>query len=305
MLCPDDEANEHASLARDHWAKGEHDEALSHARRCVERAEARQDRGLRVTGLFYGTQALQALGRFAEAARAASQVRELLDGGGMTERSGLAGLPCADAGAIGAECLAELGDHHGALALIADARRAANAADHVYSQMVVSAAEGDVLITGGHAGAAIVGLEHAATACREKRFRDPLIDALRHLARAYVATGRPREGAAAVEEAIEREEQMKAYVNRTMMNATLAEARLALDDLDGAETALRTALEFAERNGERGQEGWAQLAGGRLALRRSDRSRAEEHVDAAQEIAEELGMMPLLERCRAVIRALR
>ena len=41
-----------------------------------------------------------------------------------------------------------------------------------------------------------------------------------------------------------------------------------------------------------------------LARRRGDRSAAERYLDKAQDIAEELGLMPLLERCRAAVRAL-
>jgi len=41
-----------------------------------------------------------------------------------------------------------------------------------------------------------------------------------------------------------------------------------------------------------------------LAAAGSDRAGAETALDAAQEIAEELGMRPLVERCRALARTL-
>ena len=43
---------------------------------------------------------------------------------------------------------------------------------------------------------------------------------------------------------------------------------------------------------------------GELALRRGDRAAAAQHFDEAQEIAEELGTRPLLERCRVALRRL-
>ena len=84
-------------------------------------------------------------------------------------------------------------------------------------------------------------------------------------------------------------------------------ARNELKQLQGRRAELESrakALEFAGRNGERSWEGWARLGWGELALRRGDRAAAAQHFDEAQEIAEELGTRPLLERCRVALQRL-
>jgi tetratricopeptide (TPR) repeat protein len=91
------------------------------------------------------------------------------------------------------------------------------------------------------------------------------------------------------------------YVQRTLQHTALAMAHLDLGDPELAEADLKKALEFAERNGEHSWEGWARLVWGELALYRGDRATAAQHFDEAQEIAEGLGMRPLLERCRAAL----
>ena len=51
----------------------------------------------------------------------------------------------------------------------------------------------------------------------------------------------------------------------------------------------------------RGWEAWTRYVAGLIAERRGDRAAAERGFDEAQEIAEELGLRPLLERCRAAL----
>jgi tetratricopeptide (TPR) repeat protein len=138
--------------------------------------------------------------------------------------------------------------------------------------------------------------------CREKNFVGQLINGLRYLGRAYVLAGRPADAIPLVRESRALQEKARVYVGRTSMHTTLAMAYLALGDLDQAGAELETALEFAGRLGERGSEGWAKLVGADLARTRGDRATAERYVDEAQEIAEELAMRPLLERCRAALK---
>ena len=178
----------------------------------------------------------------------------------------------------------------------------ADTANHLYSQMAVAASHGIVLVSAARAAEAIEILEATATTCREKKFVGQLIIALRDLGRAYVLAGRPAEAIALEQECIDLQETAKVYVNRGLQHTTLVEAHLALGNLGQAAAVLESALDFAQRNGERGTEGWARLTGGELALRRGDRATAARYFDEAQEIAEELGMRPLVERCRAALR---
>lgn len=221
-----------------------------------------------------------------------------------TERFGLSGIPYTGACGDAALALAELGDHAGALQMLDEGQRVADAANHLYSQMTLAAVRGRVLLAAGRAHEAIALLEPAAATCRDKRFVGQLINALKYVADAYVQVGRPADALAPVRESIALQEQAKVYVERTYQHTVLARAYLALGDLDAAEAELGQALGFADRNAERGHEGWARLVGAEIAARRGDRVRAASLLDEAQDIAEELAMRPLLDRCRALSRTI-
>jgi tetratricopeptide (TPR) repeat protein len=293
-----------AFLALHHWAKGEQERALEYGTRGLELAASRDDVALRVTARLAIGLAQHALGQYADGARTAREMRESLAVPGVTEHFALPILPYCAACALEAECLAELGDHRGALGLLDDGDRIAASVSDVHTLMALGSARGEVLVTGGPIGEAVARLEATVGTCREGGNDEHLASALGALARAYVAAGRFAEARSAVEEAIQRQDEAKVYVYRTRRNTVLARAHLGLGDLDRTEQTLGIAFEFAERNGERGDEGWARLAAADLALRRGDAALAEQYIDESQEIAEELGMMPLVERCRAMLRRL-
>jgi class 3 adenylate cyclase/tetratricopeptide (TPR) repeat protein len=294
----------YAFLVQYHWAKGEHDTALEYGRRCLERADARDDVGLRVTGLLYLCHIHVAQGDYAEGLRQGHALASLL-AGRETERFGLSGLPYCGAQQHIAECLVELGDAAGALVAVEEGERVARAAGHLYSEIALAATRGIVLVYAGRVDEAIPLLEATDATCREKQFLGQRINALRNLGRAYAQARRPREAITASEEAIRLHEGAKVYVNRSLKHGTIARAYLQLGQLELAQQAADTALEFSERCGERGWTGWCKLDAAEIALRRGDRAAAETLADEAQEIAEELGMRPLLERCRALLRGAR
>jgi predicted ATPase/class 3 adenylate cyclase len=294
----------YAFLVQYHWARGEQDRAIDYGQRCLERAAARDDLGLRVTGMYYLGHAYYQTGRYAEALRRTRELIDLLAGSRAAERFGLSGIPYSGACGDAALALMELGDQAGALAMVDEGQRVADGAGHLYSQMTVAAVRGRVLLAAGRADEAITLLERTAATCRDKHFVGQLINALKYLADAYVVAGRPGEALAPAREANALQEQAKVYVERTYVHTTLARAFLARGDLDQAEAELTQALAFAERNLERGHEGWARLTAAELAARRGEPALAAARLDEAQDIAEALAMGPLLERCRARRRAI-
>jgi class 3 adenylate cyclase len=108
----------YAFMVQYHWAKGEHDTALEYGRRCLERADARDDLRMRVTGLLYLCHIHVAQGDYLEGARQGRALASLLAGRHEQERFGLSGLPYCGAQQYLAECLLELGDSTGALAAV-------------------------------------------------------------------------------------------------------------------------------------------------------------------------------------------
>jgi ATP/maltotriose-dependent transcriptional regulator MalT len=198
--------------------------------------------------------------------------------------------------------LAELGDNSGALELLRRGERIGTEADNVHSRTAVDICHGSVLAHHGDAADAVRILEAAAATCREKKFADWLMLALASLGHAYARLGRSAEGISLAKDAIALQEETGVEVNRAYLHLTLAKTALVTGDLEQAETSARTGLAFAEDDSERGWEAWNRWALGEIALRRGDRATAEHETDEAQEIAEELGMRPLVERCRAVLR---
>jgi class 3 adenylate cyclase/tetratricopeptide (TPR) repeat protein len=294
----------YAFFVQYYWAKGEHDLATDYGRRCLEQAAARKDLALRVTGLLYLGHTYLAQGRYPESVASYRELIEALEGPLATERFGLSGQPYSGACANAAESLLELGDTAGAMAIIERGRAVADATGHLYSQMTVAAYHTGVLVAAGRAEEAIRLGEATAATCREKRFVGQLINTLRYLARAYLAVGRAADAAQAMRESIAAHEAAGVRVVRGRQLVTLARAQHALGDLAGARATLQEAMGFCERQKERGAEGWVHLGLAEVAATAGERAEAAARLDQAQEIAEELGMRPLVERCRALARTL-
>jgi len=290
----------YAYLVQYHWAKGNPEEALTYGQRCLERAATRDDPGLGATGHYYLSRAYQTVGRHRDAVREAEALLTLL-AGREDERFGLSGLPFSGACALAAFSLAELGDTAGALAMIERGRAAADAAGHQYSTAAIGVIHTYILAQAGRLEEAVRVGESVVATCREKKFAGQFMLGACALAHGYAGLGRGREAAELAGEAIEWQEKAHAFSDRAWMHATKALGHVAADELDEAARDAARALEFAERHGERGWEAWARYTAGLVAARRGDRAAAERGFDEAQEIAEELGMRPLLERCRAAL----
>jgi class 3 adenylate cyclase len=292
----------YAYLVQYHWAKGNPDEALTYADRCLEIAAARDDLALRVTGLFYRAHTYLTTGRFRETLADCDAILKAL-AGREHERLGLSGLPYTGAAYMAAWALAELGDERGAFAMLDRGEAVAAAADNLYSLNMVRGGRTMFLaFAGRHEEAVEVG-EPAVATCREKNFAGQLMLASCALAHAYAALGRGREAVALAQQAIALQDAVGAWSDRAWMHFHEALGHLAAGELDEADADVARALELAERHGERGWAAWAHYVGARVAQRRGDAAAAEHHLDEAQDIAEELGQALLLQRCRTALRA--
>jgi class 3 adenylate cyclase/tetratricopeptide (TPR) repeat protein len=295
----------YAYFVQYYWAKAQHDLATDYGHRCLERADARDDLALRVTGLLYLGHTFSAQGLYTEAVARYREVIDTLEGPRATERFGLSGQPYAGACANSVEALAELGDTAGALAIAERGRAVADASGHLYSQMVVAGFHGAALTRAGRLAEAIPLLEATAATCRDKHFVGQLINASRFLGRAYLDAGRPHDAVRAVQESIALHEAAGVAVIRSTQLTTRGLGELALGDTERARATLREAVARAERHAERGAEGWARLALAGLEAGAGDAAAAAAELDQAEDIAEELGMRPLVERCRVVAKTLR
>ena len=291
----------YAYLVQYHWAKGQPEVALEYGERCLETAATRDDLGLRVTGHFYRAHAYQTMGRHHEAVNECTAIHGAL-AGREHERFGLSGLPYCGAAGMAAWSLAEMGDAEGALAMAERGEAVAQAANHLYSVCAIRGSTAMVLNLVGRVDEAIAVVEPVLATCREKNFAGHIMLTACTLAYGYAARGRGAEAAALAQEAIELQDRLGAWSDRSWMHAHKALGHLAAGELDEAEGDVARALELAERHSERGWEAWARYAGALVAQRRGDAAVAARYADEAQEIAEELALRPLVERCRAVLR---
>jgi predicted ATPase/class 3 adenylate cyclase len=288
----------YAYMVQYHWAKGDQDQAIAYAERCLETAAAREDLSLRITGLFYRAHAYFTLGQHrkcladCEAIFAGVKGRE-------HERLGLSGLPYSGAAQMAAWALAELGDLTGALAMLDRGEAVAEAASNVYSLAVVRGARTFVLAVASRLDEAVSVGEDVVATCREKNFAGQFMLAACALARAYAALGRGRDAVALTQEAIARQAAVGAWSDRAWMHYHEALGHLAAGELDEADADVARALDVATRHREEGSRAWAHYVGALVAQRRGDASRAEHHLDRARHIAEALELALLRERCGA------
>jgi len=288
----------YAYMVQYHWAKGDQDQAIAYAERCLETAAAREDLSLRITGLFYRAHAYFTLGQHrkcladCEAIFAGVKGRE-------HERLGRSGLPYSGAAQMAAWALAELGDLTGALAMLDRGEAVAEAASNVYSLAVVRGARTFVLAVAGRLDEAVSVGEDVVATCREKNFAGQFMLAACSLARAYAALGRGRDAVALTQEAIARQAAVGAWSDRAWMHCQEALGHLAAGELDEADADVARALDVATRHREEGSRAWAHYVGALVAQRRGDATGAEQHLDRARHIAEALDLALLRERCGA------
>ena len=283
-------------LVQYHWAKGEYDQAIGYGQHCVEASEQRGDVGLRVMGLYYTGASYQAQGNLRRALACSQEIIDRLEGPKATERFGLSGLPYSGACALAAECLGELGDSAQALALVRRGEHVANAADHLYSKAVLAISRGRLLLR-QNPNDVIAPLEATVATCREKKFAGQTMRALTVLGQAYGLVGRPADGIPLVKEAIEMHETAGAFVDRALWTRVLAGLYLRAGNLTEAETTAETALGFAQRQGERGNEAWIHWLLGHVMIERDERDAAIRRFEMAQGLADQLGMRPLIAHC--------
>jgi tetratricopeptide (TPR) repeat protein len=283
-------------LVQYYWAKGEYDQAIDYGRRSLETADRRGDMGARVTGLYYMGASRLARGDFPGALECFQEIIGRLEGPRATERFGLSGLPYSGACALAAECRGELGDTTRALELVRRGEEVADAADHLYSKVVLAIARSRVRLR-QHPADVIGPLEAAVATCREKKFAGQTMRALTALGQAYGLVGRPAEGIPLAQEAIELQEAAGAFVDRAQWTRVLAGLYLRAGEVAEAETTGERALDFARRHGERGNEAWIRWVLGRVMMAREERDAARRHFEAARDLAGELGMRPLVAHC--------
>jgi tetratricopeptide (TPR) repeat protein len=112
-------------------------------------------------------------------------------------------------------------------------------------------------------------------------------------------TGRPIEGAEYVERAVTLFESVGIKAFLALRYVEWAEALLLAENLERAQATATRAFELAVMQGERANESWAWRVLGDIALAapRGDHEGARAHYEKGRELAQHLGLLPLLARC--------
>jgi ATP/maltotriose-dependent transcriptional regulator MalT len=119
---------------------------------------------------------------------------------------------------------------------------------------------------------------------------------------AYALSGRVGDGLSLLEQAVEATAQRGAV--HALRVAHLAEARLLAGDVGKAQELATLALDAARARGERAHEAYALRVVGQVAATRRNLDVAEQHLRAAAELADELGMAPLAAQTRLDLAAI-
>ena len=160
---------------------------------------------------------------------------------------------------------------------------------------------GNAFVREGRAAAAIPPLEAARALSAEYELENWKPAVLSALGAAHVATGRIAEGRREIEEAVRYAEAARILSGHSMWLVYLGEALLRDGRPAEARAQAQRALEYARRRDERGFEAWASLQLGAAAAATGDAGAATEAYRTALGMAEELGMRPLADRCRAAL----
>jgi tetratricopeptide (TPR) repeat protein len=205
--------------------------------------------------------------------------------------------------------LADLGAFDAATFYLAEAQRAAETTQHVYSRLIAWTLIGLVWIRRGRLARAVLPLERAMEACRRKHLTVWLPIPLSLLGLAFVRMGHTAEGLRLLEESVtlSRELGIRAYLSAWLVN--LAEGLFGAGHVARARETAGQALEVARECGEcgeRGHEAQALQVPGDLAAHGPwpDVAEARERYTTAMQLAEELGLQPLVASCQSSLGSL-
>ncbi len=291
-------ASGYTYLINYHYLKGEPDRALEYGERCLQIGEARNDLALQALARRYMGHSYHAQGRYRLAEDVLRQNIEALEVAGDGALASQDELSYVGSCAWLAFSLAERGEFNQAQGYLAKAQRAADQTHHAYSQAIAWTLAGIVWARRGHLEGAVPLLDRSLETCRDKHLPvwQPIPSACLGLTLAQL--GRVAEGLPLLEEGVRQSEALGIRAYLALWTAQLGEGLLHARDVERARATAEQALALARAHGERGHEAWAlRLLGDVLAQCDPPAiTEAEGYYHQALELAEELGMRPLLAR---------
>jgi class 3 adenylate cyclase/tetratricopeptide (TPR) repeat protein len=293
-----------AYLTHYFWRVGDHARAIESGLRALAIADALGDFALQTTNVNLGL-AYYALGDFERATRCLRTIIAALAGERSTDRFGWAALPAVTSRAYLCACLAELGHFADGIALGEEAIRIAETADHPFSagQALLNLAV--LHLRKGELAPAIVLLERGSGLSGVSKVSALSTGISAALGYAYALAGRVDAGIPLLEAGVAQAEASRITARHSLWVTWLAEAYQLADRLDDAGRLADRALALSGEHNERANMAYALRIAGEVAARSGPRQGrdAGDLYRAGIALASELGMRPLVARCRAGLAA--
>jgi class 3 adenylate cyclase/tetratricopeptide (TPR) repeat protein len=288
-----------AIMSAAYWWTGAPHRCVEAAERARSLASAVGDEAIHVQTNTRLSYAYTSLGEYRRALEFAAANIALVQEDRLAERYGAAGLPAADSRTISAVCLAELGEFAAGAALGEEGIRIAETAAQPFSLTFAYARVGRLRLRQGALDGAVTLLERSLAVARGSDSWYQLVVASAPLGGAYIATGRLAEALSMLEQAIEQAATLREMNDQAQRVMWLAEGYLLAGRRAEAGALGGRALALAREYRERGSEAWALHLLGEIAAQAEplDAEQAENSYRQAFDMAEELGMRPLVAHC--------
>ncbi|MBI2158846.1 MAG: AAA family ATPase [Candidatus Rokubacteria bacterium] len=290
----------HSYLVNYFLGVGEHESARAAGESALAIAETLDDADLKLSTLFHLGQLHASRGDYGRAADCNRRNLEFIEGSPASARLGGSALLVLSRTWL-AWCLAELGEFAEGFARAEQRLHAARTAGEPFELVTASLGLGLLHLRRGNAQDAIEVLDRALDHCRSGNLSVWFSAVASPLGYAHALSGRADEAVALLEEAVG--ETTSRRGGHALRLAHLAEAYLLAGRLEEATSLAARALELARERNELGHEAYALRSVAEVAAQREPAAvnRAADDYRRAIARAAELGMRPLLARCRLAL----
>jgi tetratricopeptide (TPR) repeat protein len=281
------------------WVTGQSAKAFELGKRARSMQEPLKHFPLRVTANYYLGLACLSVGNYSASEKYLRENVDSIQDDQIRERFGVAGFPAAMSRTYLAWALAERGEFDEGITMGRQGVQMADELGHAWSLVTASWGYASVFITKGEAERALELLERALILSREWHLAALTPGVMGSLGYAKALSGKVSDGLPMLDDACKAAEQSGRLALHTLLVVHLGEALVIGERIDEARPVAEQALALSRERGERGIEAsalrlLADVISQREATRREN---GERHYRNALELADEIGMRPLVARC--------
>ena len=282
-----------------HWVDGDLGNAIAMGRQGLDIARRLKDPQLEIQVASRLGCMLIDRGDYADARKLLEGIIPRVSDGSSHKQFGTLAAVAVGCRADLARSLGELGQFSAALKIGDEALRIADDNGHSFSQIYACLSVGNALLRKGDFARSIPLLERAHRFCMATQIKLLLPLSEASLGYALVRTGRIAQGLGYLKHAVELANKDVVLGQLSQQTVWLAEALLRAGQPEQALAQATTALDIARKNGEKGDEAWAQWALGAVYSSDSHAKprKAAAAFNRARNLAEGCRMMPLVSHC--------